>query len=324
MKKGNKLDSADWISNLKLLVVTLKSSAACTPVPCLQSIFEAVSAVLDLVERVGKNDTDLKYLSESVIKITELLADELNSHSDSLDVRLVELCNDFGRYLNLVGSAVDKTLLRKSKFWLRKYLKAKSIRDSLDDFTRRLSDLRADLTLSAALGARFQIVDTDRRVQEIQRSLAHSSPEISAPKTFELSGIEEDILVFKPSELYLNFNTVYVSKVTLSGAEEQHRGVIRTYGARVGPAITTVRVYEGLHARQMWKRDLYMFAEHLRVPGVAQIYGMCTSPRLQALVFHDELVPIDIYAAAIKSAIQYVDFELSLFVSLLRRIRYFN
>jgi hypothetical protein len=37
--------------------------------------------------------------------------------------------------------------LRKTAFWFKKYLKTKSIRDTVDDFGQRLSDLRADLTV---------------------------------------------------------------------------------------------------------------------------------------------------------------------------------
>ncbi|KAJ7106973.1 hypothetical protein C8R44DRAFT_805043 [Mycena epipterygia] len=151
MKNGRNLfngsTSIDWISNLQLLTAALKTTGACVPVPCLQPVLEAVSAVLDLVERVGKNETDLKYLAESVIDITTLLTAELKSRPDNADVRLVDLCTDFVRYLDDVTKELEKTLSRKPKFWFKKYLKAKSIRDNVDGFIRRLTDLRADLTV---------------------------------------------------------------------------------------------------------------------------------------------------------------------------------
>lgn len=106
--------SIDWISNLKLSVVALKSASSSVPVPCLPAILEAISTLLDLVEvrfrftmllyinghgfqRVGQNETDLKYLAESAISITTLLTDELKSHAGSPDARLVALCTAFVR-----------------------------------------------------------------------------------------------------------------------------------------------------------------------------------------------------------------------------------
>ncbi|KAJ7763566.1 hypothetical protein DFH07DRAFT_812447 [Mycena maculata] len=308
----------DWISNLKLLAAALKATSTCVPVPCLQLVFEALSMVLDLVETVGKNETDLKYLAESAINITTLLTDELKGRPASPDVRLTVLCADFVRYLEKVGTELEK---RRSKLWFKKYLKAKSIRDTVDDFTRRVVDLRADLTLAAAVGSRFQIIDTDRRVQEVQSSLAHIACEVRTHVTsarLQVANIEEDVLLFRPSELHLDFDTAHLSVVTLgqraaATTTDQICVKVRTYASKVGLAkVTTARVYEGEHAPQMWQRDLELFSAHLRVPGVAQIYGMCKSPRLQALIFHDELVPIDIYAATLTSPICAVDFELNL------------
>ncbi|KAJ7673597.1 hypothetical protein B0H17DRAFT_168743 [Mycena rosella] len=142
--KNGSGSSADWVSNLKLLVSALKTASACVSVPCLQPAFEAMAMVLELVERVDKNDADLKYLAESAINLTTLLTDELKLRSDSPDVRLAELCAEFIRYLNNVAKELRKP---RSKFRFKKYLKAKSIRDNIDDFTRRLADLRADLTV---------------------------------------------------------------------------------------------------------------------------------------------------------------------------------
>ncbi|KAJ6533773.1 hypothetical protein DFH09DRAFT_124887 [Mycena vulgaris] len=283
--------SADWLSNAKLIVAALKSTSTCVPLPYIQPVFEAVTMILDLVERVDKNETDVKYLAESAIHITTLLTDELKSRPDYSDIRLLNLCEEFVRYLDKVASELNK---RKSRIWFKKYLKVKSIRDSLDQFTRRLADLRADLTMVAAVGSRFQIIDTNIRVQEVQSGLACITREILSPDTDRsVDLIEEDVAIFKPSELHLDFPTVQLSVMTLKQKPaDEHQVMVQTYRANVGhAAVATVRVYEGGAARQMWKRDLEMFAANLRLPGIAQIYGMCKSPRLQALIFHDELVP---------------------------------
>ncbi|KAJ6611929.1 hypothetical protein B0H10DRAFT_338669 [Mycena sp. CBHHK59/15] len=329
MDKPGSRSSGDWISNLKVLVTTLQATAMAAPIPCLQSVFAGAMLVLDLIERVAKNETDLVYLADSVVNMTSLLTDELKPGGIGADSRFGELCADYVRYLAQIVHELNKTLAWKSKFWFRKYLKAKSIRDNVDDFTRHLNDLRANLTLAAVVGSHFQGASTDRRVQDVQSTLTRISQnsliQTPSPNTqSNLNGIgiqgniEEDILVLKPSELELEFETENRSVLTLTsrGAEtpdNRAQVVVRTYGATLGHGkATTVRIYEGDRANQIWEKDLQMFAAHLRIPGVAQLYGMCTSLRLQALVFHDELVPIDIYAANISSPARSVDFELSL------------
>ncbi|KAJ7278332.1 hypothetical protein C8J57DRAFT_162957 [Mycena rebaudengoi] len=268
-----------WVSNLKLVATTLRVTSAAVPVPGLQAVFEGAVMILDLVERVGKNDTDLKYLAESVINITSLLNDELRSRPNGADNRLEKLCKDYIRYLDNVAEELHKVLAPKPKFWFKKYLKERSIRNNLDEFTRKLTDLRADLTLAAAIGSNFQITDTHQRVRELHSAFSRVSS-------------EEDIRVFKPSELWLDFETVNVGVVSLRedppGSAKADQVLVRSYLAKVGEAkATTVRIYEGARASQMWKWDLDMFSANLRVPGVAQIYGMCTSPRFKALIFHD-------------------------------------
>lgn len=72
---------------------------------------------------------------------------------------------------------------------------------------------------------------------------------------------------------------------------------------------------------------LACYADVHSIPGIAQIYGMCKSVQLQALIFHGgkksgssikklelnqsdtELVPVDIYAWSIDSPMRNVNFE---------------
>ncbi|KAF8206908.1 hypothetical protein K438DRAFT_416323 [Mycena galopus ATCC 62051] len=270
MKNGNKSRedsrSSNWISNLQLCATALKASSGW--VPCLQPVFEAVLIVLDLVERVGKNDTDLKYLAQSICTITALLTEELESRPESADVRLMNICADFVRYLDKTTAELGKIRnVRKPMFWFRKYLKAKSIRDTVDYFTRRLTDLRADLTLAAAVGSRFQISDTDKRVRDLQTSLTQLLPRTMpapVPASDLPEHIQDDIVIFKPSELHLKFETAHSSVVTLRTMTSQNRVTVRMYNAKVNHAGVTTRVYDGEHAYQVWRKDLEMVAANLR------------------------------------------------------------
>ncbi|KAJ7358193.1 hypothetical protein DFH08DRAFT_848027 [Mycena albidolilacea] len=54
----------------------------------------------------------------------------------------------------------------------------------------------------------------------------------------------------------------------------------------------TVALYQGRAAEEVWRRDLKRYPT-LRHPNVAQVYATATSYDLYAVVFHDELLPIE-------------------------------
>ncbi|KAF7334349.1 hypothetical protein MSAN_02379800 [Mycena sanguinolenta] len=54
----------------------------------------------------------------------------------------------------------------------------------------------------------------------------------------------------------------------------------------------TVAVYEGDGAEEAWNEHLANY-ESIRHPNVMQLYGLVSTKRLYAMVFHDELIPYD-------------------------------
>jgi hypothetical protein len=115
------------------------------------------------------------------------------------------------------------------------------------------------IQLAAAIGSSFQITDTHQRVRELHSTFSRVSSEEDVSSLCPCSSSltpQIQIRVFKPSELWLDFETVNVGVVSLRedppGSAKADQVLVRSYLAKVGEAkATTVRIYEGARASQV-------------------------------------------------------------------------
>ncbi|KAJ6549638.1 hypothetical protein B0H10DRAFT_2128352, partial [Mycena sp. CBHHK59/15] len=80
------------------------------------------------------------------------------------------------------------------------------------------------------------------------------------------------------------------------------------YSARIDghSSDMTVTVYQGQDAEEDWRQDLDQYSG-IRHPNFLQIYGAVQSSGLHAVVFYDDLVPLDeMYDSYHNSPILYV------------------
>ncbi|KAJ7107758.1 hypothetical protein C8R44DRAFT_804189 [Mycena epipterygia] len=68
----------------------------------------------------------------------------------------------------------------------------------------------------------------------------------------------------------------------------------RVYAARINgrKRPMTVTVYEGADVKQQWLEEVRKY-EGLRLPTLAQVYGVVESQQLYAIVYEDDLIPIE-------------------------------
>ncbi|KAJ7142252.1 hypothetical protein C8R44DRAFT_760419 [Mycena epipterygia] len=74
----------------------------------------------------------------------------------------------------------------------------------------------------------------------------------------------------------------------------RRRGYVkRIYHARIEGrnANSTVALYQGQAAEEVWRRELETYSK-FRHPNIVQLYGAVTSGDMYATVFHDELIPL--------------------------------
>ncbi|KAF7353159.1 MFS general substrate transporter [Mycena sanguinolenta] len=110
------------------------------------------------------------------------------------------------------------------------------------------------------------------------------------PQERALSGIQtirlEDINLMKTIRLDPHSDVV--------GCRSRGVGVRRTYHAEIrrDPGTVTVVMYQGDGAEDEWRQDVTKY-ESIRHPNIVQLYGLVSTKRLYAMVFHDELIPYD-------------------------------
>ncbi|KAF7337285.1 hypothetical protein MSAN_02281000 [Mycena sanguinolenta] len=86
-----------------------------------------------------------------------------------------------------------------------------------------------------------------------------------------------------------------VGKEVVVGRLGRGMGVRRTvYHAEIrgDPGTVTVAMYQGDGAEEEWGQDVAKY-ESIRHPNIVQLYGLVSTKRLYAMVFHDELIPYD-------------------------------
>ncbi|KAJ7714790.1 hypothetical protein B0H16DRAFT_1617600 [Mycena metata] len=81
----------------------------------------------------------------------------------------------------------------------------------------------------------------------------------------------------------------------LGAVHQRSRGSVRRlYSARIHglPEKVTVALYQGKHAEKEWRNDISRYSK-LRHPNLMQLFGTVSTGGLHAVIFHDELIPVD-------------------------------
>ncbi|KAJ7121368.1 hypothetical protein C8R44DRAFT_165874 [Mycena epipterygia] len=245
--------SNDWISPLLVVSRGLASVSGCVPFPYVNTALAGGVALLDLIQTVGKNTDDLKYLAESVVTIMKLLCEELDAHPDTPHAKFRQICVEFNVHL----SGLSKDIETMSKDWsssrFKKYLKANAIKDEIAQFTRRVNDLRADATFVTAVDTRMDLVEVKSSVSEIQKDIsAIRSATAKAPTSVnqqDLVRFEEDFHALKVGDIQLEFETArksdFVRVDRRNGQQSQVHIGWTDYKGTVNGSVRTIRVYQG-------------------------------------------------------------------------------
>ncbi|KAJ7635758.1 hypothetical protein DFH06DRAFT_661748 [Mycena polygramma] len=163
--------SNEWISPLVSVSRGLVTVGNCAPFPYVSTALAAGLALLELIETVGKTTDDLKYLAESVVAIMKLLGEEIDARPATPDMKFVQVCIEFNMHLIRLSKDIESTSKNWSASKFKKYVKVNCIRDEIAQFTRRVSDLRANATLIAAAGTRMDLVEVANNVSAVRSSV---------------------------------------------------------------------------------------------------------------------------------------------------------
>ncbi|KAJ6522579.1 hypothetical protein B0H19DRAFT_655253 [Mycena capillaripes] len=334
----NSSPSNEWISPLITVSRGLVSLGNCTPFPYVNTALSAGLAFLELIQTVGKTTDELKYLAESIVTIMKLLGEEMEAHPSPPDAKFLKVCIEFNLHLTRLSKDIESMSKDWSSSKFKKYIKVNCVRDEIAQFTRRVSDLRADATLIAATGTRMDLAEVANAVSTVKSGVSQIQTELAAirsPATTDgsqdLVRFEENFHALKMGDIHLEFQTARTSDYKLENIRTRATVQIgwTDYKGHVRGSPQTIRVYRGSDASEPWKEFLSFLAEHSPSPGLPQLFGFCSSPRLRALIFHGghrqfncnqssilvlfiEFKTLDEYAASLRSSDDIVAWETTL------------
>ncbi|KAJ7110592.1 hypothetical protein C8R44DRAFT_800297 [Mycena epipterygia] len=255
----------DWLANMTLAVKAMAAGAEFIPFPYIRATFGAVVLLLETVEKVKKNQDDLKELCGSIVEIVTILRSEVAAHGDKGVTRFMGLCEDLIVFLRHLQDELEKFVTRRTSIGHRwkELITATSMEDKITRYRNRLNELRSNFTLVAAIGANLIASQIHQGLSEM-RGEPESTPQ---------------------------FRNIPLGDINLLRGIARSNDRIGIYTARIhgeGSKMTVVK-YEDEKACAEFKCRLSNEGRH---PNVWQLFGVSTAPGIHALIFHDGSSPI--------------------------------
>ncbi|KAJ7089923.1 hypothetical protein C8R44DRAFT_861348 [Mycena epipterygia] len=266
--------SKDWLPNMIFAVKTMAAGTDFLPLPYVRAAFSTVAIFLETVDKITKNRDNLKDLCASMVEILVILRDEISVHGDAAAGRFMGLCENFVVFLQFLQDELET--LQKSRKGIRgrfkEIIRVTSVADQLERYRIRLNEMRSNFVLLAT-------IDTNLNVAEIQQSMALIQSTRAIPST-----ARDQFRHVALGEINLLYETSMRNKI--------HK--IKIFKARISGETSPMTVAQYDDETEKWERDLALYS-HTRHPNFWQLFGVCHSPGVQALIFYDELMPLAVY-----------------------------
>ncbi|KAF7366941.1 hypothetical protein MSAN_00952800 [Mycena sanguinolenta] len=98
--------TSDWIGTSLLTAKAIAAGAECIPFPYVKGVFGVVISLLETVEKVKKNQDDLRDLCDDTLTIMKIVQDQISAHGDTAATKFKALCEDLENCLKEVLDAV--------------------------------------------------------------------------------------------------------------------------------------------------------------------------------------------------------------------------
>ncbi|KAJ7765954.1 hypothetical protein DFH07DRAFT_938853 [Mycena maculata] len=159
--------SSDWLGTCLLTAKAIAAGGEMLPFPYIKGAFEIVVIVLETVEKVKKNQDDLKELCKDVLNITTIVRDEIldkvAAHGDTAAVKFKGTCEELERCLQDVLRTVEplhkksQGLRGRIKDHVKQVGKLTSTADQITSCRNRIGELRSNFMLRTIIQIRNQL-----------------------------------------------------------------------------------------------------------------------------------------------------------------------
>ncbi|KAJ7106903.1 hypothetical protein C8R44DRAFT_885596 [Mycena epipterygia] len=159
----------DWLANSLLTAKIVTAAADSVPLPYVKGVFGTVVVLLETVEKLKKNQDDLKDLCEDVMEIIDVVQG-LSTQQDTPAVQFKKKCDEFQGALQIIVAAVNKmqTKPKGLRHHLKEIIKLGSTTDAITGYRSKMQELRLNFML-------MNTTDTNLRLRKVQESFAAMS-----------------------------------------------------------------------------------------------------------------------------------------------------
>ncbi|KAJ7484115.1 hypothetical protein FB451DRAFT_1231562 [Mycena latifolia] len=138
------VSNSDWLATSLVTAKAVMAGAECLPFPYVKGVFGMVMAILETIEKVKKNQEDLKELCGIIMEIIKTIQDQLSSHGDTAVVKFKGLCENLEGVLQDILKAVKQLQKEPRGFsgWFKEIVKLNSTTDEISGHQMKIQELR--------------------------------------------------------------------------------------------------------------------------------------------------------------------------------------
>lgn len=248
------------------------------PAPFVKGAAGVILALLEPIQQLQKNQDDHKELTIDIAKIVWMMKEmALDPESPEQSPKLRANLAGFESALLRILEDLNKTMVKYS--YMKQMWKTYSIGQWLASSQKMVHELRMNMLL-------VNTTDTRRHVHAIHEAMVQSSFEPGSPRLGSSISDSElsDFVRLVPGDLELieACNDPFGNPIDLNGKGTENNTV------KVVDTLKTGRFYNGPNAAKKWDADLVLLSR-MRHLHILQLFGVCSSARRPALVFHEEL-----------------------------------
>ncbi|KAK0435417.1 hypothetical protein EV421DRAFT_1237976 [Armillaria borealis] len=307
------LDIDKWIQIAKFTT----TAGEMAPFPYIKGAAGCVTIILEAIEKAGKNDEDLQGLAEDIGTTMAIIKETIEVHGITSATHFHDICADFQTYLENLLSELHKTQRNLERKRFHRFLKTRKVADAINGYKQRMNDIKANYVIGLMTDARLEmpemrdilstritdateasrlsltstvnaqscrIIDEIHSLQEIHREAREHTSRIFANqnRTGYFKGEFRDLA---PGDIYL-----------LQMEPHDHRHGYCTVES--SNTVKLIRIYHIGNEEDVMKQldhdiDVFLRPRH---PNIAQVFGVCRSPNLPAIIFHGSMrVPVGKY-----------------------------
>ncbi|KAK0193263.1 hypothetical protein F5146DRAFT_1133930 [Armillaria mellea] len=278
-----------WIQFGKLTVAAGEMASF----PYIKGVAACIATILEIIELAGKNNEDLQDLVESIRTTIRIIRETVEVHGDTSATVFHDICVDLQKYLESLIAELN-AIQHKSKYKQQvNNIKVDYLILATTDTRLAMSKMQ-DVLSTTITQAQSHITSTVKsQAHDVQGkicSLSNSQRELAAqiceklqnPKGYYKGQVRE----LFPGDIYLE-RPVSPSRHESSLRYQDMYGTVKCSNKA---KIICVYQHSSDNEEAMLKWfnmivDAYIPLKH---PNIQQVFGVCRSPSLPAIVFHGE------------------------------------